>query len=106
MLQSKDQDGVGMVGHWGLNIPKYIEDAIDAYACGVKVMITELDVDVALTKKVRSSDRVDKQFQLEELRPGSFIQSKPCWRIVMQNGRFYQKRDKIERVTLWGCMMA
>jgi len=42
-------DGVGMQGHWGLNYPKaeYIEAAIDAYAAlGVKVMITELDVDV------------------------------------------------------------
>lgn len=48
-------DGVGMQGHWGLNYPKsaYIEEAIDAYAaCGVKVMITELDVDVLpLTKE-------------------------------------------------------
>ena len=45
----------GMQGHWGLNYPKkeYIEAAIDAYAAlGVKVMITELDVDVLpLTKE-------------------------------------------------------
>src|SRR5690554_3471202 len=42
-------DGIGMQGHWGLNYPKneYIETAIEAYAAlGVKVMITELDVDV------------------------------------------------------------
>jgi len=57
MLQKEDIciDGVGMQGHWGLNYPKsaYIEEAIDAYAaCGVKVMITEPDVDVLpLTKE-------------------------------------------------------
>ncbi len=42
-------DGVGMQGHWGLNYPetRYIEAAIDSFAAtGVKVMITELDVDV------------------------------------------------------------
>jgi hypothetical protein len=48
-------------GHWGLNYPKteYIEAAIDAYAAlGVKVMITELDVDVLpLTREDRSSGR-------------------------------------------------
>jgi endo-1,4-beta-xylanase len=42
-------DGIGIQGHWGLNFPKnaYIEAAIDTFAkLGVKVMITELDVDV------------------------------------------------------------
>src|SRR5690606_7806796 len=48
-------DGIGIQGHWGLNFPTtaHIEAAIDAYhAAGVKVMITELDVDVLpLTKE-------------------------------------------------------
>ncbi|WP_197505857.1 endo-1,4-beta-xylanase [Urechidicola croceus] len=48
-------DGVGIQGHWGLNYPKneYIEAAIDSFASlGVKVMITELDIDVLpLTKE-------------------------------------------------------
>lgn len=67
-------DGVGMQGHWGLNYPetKYIEAAIDAYAaCRVKVMITELDVDVLpLTKEgqIIGQGMADKQFQLEEFK--------------------------------------
>src|SRR6476619_4465077 len=67
-------DGVGMQGHWGLDYPKtkYIEDAIDAYAaCGVKVMITELDVDVLpLTKEgqIVGQGMADRQFQLEEFK--------------------------------------
>ena len=67
-------DGVGMQGHWGLNYPKtqYIESAIDAYvALGIKVMITELDVDVLpLTKEgqIIGQGMSDKQFQLEEFK--------------------------------------
>ena len=67
-------DGIGMQCHWGLNYPKtkYIEDAIDAYAaCGVKVMITELDVDVLpLTKEgqIIGQGMSDRQFQLEEFK--------------------------------------
>src|SRR5690606_21427049 len=64
-------DGVGIQGHWGLNFPKteYIEAAIDAYAAlGVKVMITELDVDVLpLTKEgqIIGMGMTHEQFQLE-----------------------------------------
>jgi len=42
-------DGVGIQGHWQMNFPqpKMVDDAINAFAdLGVKVMITELDVDV------------------------------------------------------------
>ncbi len=110
-------DGVGMQGHWGLNYPKtkYIEDAIDAYAaCGVKVMITELDVDVLpLTKEgqIIGQGMADRQFQLEEFK--SFLD--PYQKGLPENMQmilakryeelfsiFYKKRDKIARVTLWG----
>jgi endo-1,4-beta-xylanase len=110
-------DGVGMQGHWGLNYPKtkYIEDAIDAYAaCGVKVMITELDVDVLpLTKEgqIIGQGMADKQFQLEEFKdyldpyrkslPDS-IQKLLTKRYEELFGIFYKRRDKIARVTLWG----
>ncbi len=65
-------DGVGIQGHWGLDYPKaeYIEQAIDAYAAlGVKVAITELDVDVLPISKegqVIGRSLADPQFQLEE----------------------------------------
>jgi endo-1,4-beta-xylanase len=110
-------DGVGMQGHWGLNYPKttYIEDAIDAYAAtGVKVMITELDVDVLpLTREgqVIGQCMADKQFQLEEFKtfldpyqkglPDS-IQTVLANRYAALFSIFYKRRDKIARVTLWG----
>lgn len=110
-------DGVGMQGHWGLNYPKtnYIEEAIDAYAaCGIKVMITELDVDVLpLTKEgqVIGQGMADKQFQLEEFK--SFldpyrkglpenVQAELTNRYEELFSIFNKRRDKIARVTLWG----
>ena len=110
-------DGVGMQGHWGLNYPKtkYIEEAIDAYAaCGIKVMITELDVDVLpLTKEgqIIGQGMADKQFQLEEFK--TFLDPYPkqlpdsMQRLLADRyaelfGIFYRKKDKIARVTLWG----
>lgn len=110
-------DGVGMQGHWGLNYPKtkYIEDAIDAYAaCGVKVMITELDVDVLpLTKEgqIIGQGMADRQFQLEEFEtfldpyktglPDS-MQTILANRYAELFSIFYKRKEKIARVTLWG----
>jgi endo-1,4-beta-xylanase len=110
-------DGVGIQGHWGLNFPKneYIEAAIDAYAaCGVKVMITELDVDVLpLTKEGQIIGQVmsDPQFQLEEFEafldpyragvPADVEQQiKERWAELFRI--FHGRRDKIDRVTFWG----
>lgn len=110
-------DGVGMQGHWGLNYPRteYVEAAIDAYAAlGVKVMITELDVDVLpLTREgqIIGSVMSHEQFQLEEFKAyldpyaGGLPESvgrqladryEELFRI------FYGRRDKIDRVTFWG----
>jgi endo-1,4-beta-xylanase len=110
-------DGVGMQGHWGLNYPKteYIEAAIDAYAeSNIKVMITELDIDVLpLTKEgqIIGQGMADKQFQLEEFKifldpypnglPDS-VQALLTNRYAQLFGIFYNRRDKIARVTLWG----
>lgn len=110
-------DGVGIQGHWGLNYPKteYIEAAIDAYhALGVKVMITELDVDVLpLTKEgqIIGTGMSHEQFQLEEFKvfldpyanglPDT-VQKQLTERYAELFRIFYAKRDKIDRVTLWG----
>jgi endo-1,4-beta-xylanase len=119
MLQSEGIriDGVGMQGHWGLNYPKteYIEDAIDAYAAsGVKVMITELDVDVLpLTKEgqIIGQGMADKQFQLEEFKTyldpyakglPDDVQQQLTKRYEELFSVFYKRRDKIARITLWG----
>jgi endo-1,4-beta-xylanase len=110
-------DGVGMQGHWGLNYPQtaYIENAIDAYAeCGVKVMITEMDIDVLpLTREgqIIGQGMAERQFQLEEFK--TFLDPYPnglpdSMQILLARryeelfAVFYKRRDKIARVTLWG----
>lgn len=110
-------DGVGIQGHWGLNFPKnkYIEAAIDSFAAlGVKVMITELDVDVLpITKEGQLIGKImsDPQFQLEEFKEyldpyrnglPAEIEKKLADRYAELFAIFYKKRDKIDRVTLWG----
>ena len=77
-------------------------------------MITELDVDVLpLTKEgqIIGQGMSDKQFQLEEFKtfldpypnglPDS-IQTALAKRYEELFKIFYKRRDKIERVTLWG----
>ena len=110
-------DGVGIQGHWGLNYPKneYIEAAIDAFAaCGIKVMITELDVDVLpLTKEgqIIGQGMMHPQFQLEEFKTHldpyadglpADIEAEFTARYVELFKLFYDRRDKVDRVTLWG----
>lgn len=110
-------DGIGMQGHWGLNFPKneYIEAAIDSFASlGVKVMITELDVDVLpLTKEgqIIGQGMAHPQFQLEEFEEfldpyktglPDEVQQQLADRYRELFGIFYKKRDKLDRVTLWG----
>ncbi|MEA9580515.1 endo-1,4-beta-xylanase [Xanthomonas nasturtii] len=110
-------DGVGMQGHWGLDYPSLrdIEDAIDAYAAlGIKVMITELDVDVLpLTKEgqVIGTGMAHKQFQLPEFkrfldpyRDGlpPAVQAQLRDRYAELFALFWRKRDKLARVSVWG----
>lgn len=119
MLQAEGVriDGIGIQGHWGLNFPKteYIQAAIDAYAdLGLKVMITELDVDVLpLTREGQIIGTVmsDPQFQLEEFREyldpyanglPEEVEQQLANRYAELFQIFYDNRDKIHRVTLWG----
>jgi endo-1,4-beta-xylanase len=119
MLQRKGIriDGVGMQGHWGLDYPetRYIEAAIDSFAAtGVKVMITELDVDVLpLTKEgqIIGQSMAEPQWQNEEFEkfldpygsglPDS-VQRQLTARYAELFRIFWRKRDKIDRVTFWG----
>ena len=110
-------DGVGMQGHWGLDYPetRYIEAAIDSFAAlGVKVMITELDVDVLpLTKEgqVIGQSMAEPQWQNEEFEkfldpykaglPDS-VQRRLTARYEELFRIFWRRRDKIDRVTFWG----
>src|SRR5690606_25608038 len=110
-------DGVGIQGHWGVNFPKteYIEAAIDAYAAaGVKVMITELDIDdLPLTEEgqIIGMGMAHEQFQLEEFKEfldpyrnglPKDVEQQLAKRYEELFRIFYNKRDKIHRVTLWG----
>jgi endo-1,4-beta-xylanase len=110
-------DGVGIQGHWGLNFPKneYIVAAIDSFASlGVKVMITELDVDVLpLTKEgqIIGTGMMHPQFQLEEFKtyldpyPDGLpqdVEQTLTNRYMELFQIFYSKKEKIDRVTLWG----
>lgn len=110
-------DGIGIQAHWGLNFPKteYIEKAIDAYAqLGLKVMISELDIDVLpITKEgqVIGTGLLHSQFELEEFE--SFldpykeglppeIENKLTRRYQELFEIFNKHKDNIDRVTLWG----
>jgi len=110
-------DGIGMQCHWGLNYPKneYIEATIDTFAkLGVKVMITELDIDVLpITKEGQLIGKMmnDPQWQLEEFkafldpyRKGlpADVEQQLTNRYTEIFNIFYKKRDKIDRVTMWG----
>ncbi|WP_018275491.1 endo-1,4-beta-xylanase [Teredinibacter turnerae] len=110
-------DGIGIQAHWGLNFPKteYIEAAIEAYAAlGVKVMITELDVDVLpLTREgqIIGQGMMHPQFQLEEFESylDPYKQGLPADVEQALSDRyaalfrlFYKHREAIDRVTLWG----
>ena len=110
-------DGIGIQGHWGLNYPnvELIENAIDAYAAeGVKVMISEIDIDVLpITKEgqVIGTGLLHKQFQepefevfLDPYKAGlpADIEAKLNARWTELFSLFRRKSDKIDRVTFWG----
>lgn len=110
-------DGVGIQGHWGLNFPKneYIQDAIDAYASlGIKVMITELDIDVLpLTKEgqIIGTGLLHPQYELEEFETfldpykdklNDTVQRKLTDRYKELFNIFQRNKSKIDRVTFWG----
>ncbi len=110
-------DGIGIQGHWGLNFPstQHVEEAIDAYAAlGVKVMITELDVDVLpLTREgqIIGQGMMHPQFQLPEFKafldpwrdglPGD-VQRQLAERYAELFRIFHGRRDRLHRVSVWG----
>ena len=110
-------DGTGIQGHWGLNYPSLadIEAAIDAYhAAGVKVMVTELDVDVLpLTREgqIIGQGMAHPQFQLPEFkrfldpyREGlpEAVQRQLADRYAELFALFLRKRERLARVSVWG----
>ena len=110
-------DGVGIQGHWGLNYPKnhYVEEAIEKLsALGVKVMITEIDIDVLPISRegqVIGQALQESQFQLEEFEEyldpykdglPPEVEKQLADRYEELFKIFYDHRDAIDRVTFWG----
>lgn len=106
-------DGIGMQGHWGVqdNSPslEIIEEAITKYAeLGVKVMITELDIDVLPNPSNRQGADIDATFEFDEQYnvyttglPDS-VEQQLTKRYADIFGLFRKHNDKISRVTFWG----
>ncbi len=103
--------GIGMQGHFGLHTPslEQIEESILAIdAIGMKVMITELDIDVLPNPSKRQGADIDDTFEFDaqynpytEGLPDS-IQEQLTQRYTELFDLFEKHEDKITRVTFWG----
>ncbi len=112
-LQSKGVriDGIGLQGHWGMDYPPLdeLETSIVAYAeLGVKVMITELDVNILPNPGSHQGADITQNYALQkELNPYAAglpdsVQAKLASRYAELFKILYKHRDKISRVTFWG----
>lgn len=110
-------DGVGIQAHWGLNYPstKDIETTIDRlYDLGVKVMITELDIDILpfskegqMTGKAMYDPALQREEFMRWLNPyadglPAEVEQQIADRYEEIMRTIWNKRDKISRVTFWG----
>jgi endo-1,4-beta-xylanase len=102
-------DGVGIQGHWHLGqVPfKDIEESIVQYAAlGIKVAITELDIEV-LKRNFQGADvnqRMKSDPSLDPYKAGlpDSIQQRLAEDYDALFKLFVKHKDKIDRVTLWG----
>lgn len=102
-------DGVGIQGHWHSGkVPlKEIEESILAYAgLGLKVMITELDLEV-LPRDFQGADIAERMENDPSLNPyvnglPDNVQQQLANDYAALFRLFLQHRDKITRVTFWG----
>ncbi len=103
-------DGVGIQGHWHTGrVPfKDIEESIEAYAAlGLKVMITELDLEV-LPRNFNGAD-VNQRMTASDPALNPYVNGIPD-SVLQQQARDYEQlfriflkhKDKIARVTFWG----
>jgi endo-1,4-beta-xylanase len=104
-------DGIGMQGHWHLDSPTIaeIETSILAYAAlGVKVAITELDIDVLPNPKNVEGADISQKAEIDALN-NPYTKGLPEPVVAAQTQRykdifalFLKHQDKISRVTFWG----
>ncbi len=104
-------DGIGMQGHWSLDSPteEELESSIEKIAkAGVKVMITELDLDVLPNPyRIRGAEISDSFKSNEQANPyvdglPDSVNQKHADQYEFLFKTFYKHRDKIDRVTFWG----
>lgn len=104
-------DGVGMQSHNGMDYPDLAEyeKSIDAFAaCGVKVMITELDLNVLPNPEGFSGADINQNFELKQ-KYNPYTAGLPADMAKKVNDRwmqffkiYHKHRSQISRVTLWG----
>jgi len=112
-LQSKDIPihGIGLQGHWGLDYPPLneLEESIKAYAeTGVKVMITELEINVLPFPSTDAGADITQNYELnKKLNP--YEDGLPDSMQVVLSKRYrdlfillIKYKDKISRITFWG----
>lgn len=104
-------DGIGMQAHWGFGYPSLDEiDAMfrDLNRLGVKLMITELDINVLPNPQSNIGADVNVRFQdRPEFNPypnglPEEIEQKFTKRYAEIFELFYKHRDSLDRVTFWG----
>ncbi len=104
-------DGIGMQGHYGIDYPSLedIEASIEAFAAlGVKVSVTELDIDVLPNPTGRQGADIVHTVEAQEgFNPYAeglpdSVEQKLTRRYANLFALFHKHRDKIDRITLWG----
>jgi endo-1,4-beta-xylanase len=103
--------GVGLQGHYKMKWPsqEQIEETVVAFAnLGLKVMITELDVDVVQATQGNTSADIEEVAR-QTGGPNTFsnalpqnVQQQLAQRYADIFAAFLKQRDKIDRVTFWG----
>jgi endo-1,4-beta-xylanase len=104
-------DGIGMQGHWGLGGPPVDEieaSILSIHEAGLKVMITELDIDVLPNPREIEGADLSQSFE-SNLQANPYADGLPDSVNQVHADRyedlfrlFYKHRDKITRVTFWG----
>ena len=103
--------GVGIQGHYALDRPSLgqVDQTISTFeSLGIKVMITELDINVLPSPEHSLSADVSERYQMRKgLNPYTnglpdSVQQKLAQRYADLFGVFLKHRNSITRVTLWG----
>ncbi|HEU5397630.1 MAG TPA: endo-1,4-beta-xylanase [Verrucomicrobiae bacterium] len=104
-------DGIGLQGHYGLDEPSLqnVDETITTFEkLGLKVMITELDVNLLPSPKRGLSADVSERYRMRQgFNPytnglPASVQKELARRYAGLFGVFLKHRDCVTRVTLWG----